>query len=102
MIERIDIMHILMMKITLRASWVHSLKEKRMVVRSLTQRLKNKFNLSVGEVGEQDLHQLIEIGVVAVCGNGKILDSTMENVINFVENNTDAEVIDIQHDQYIY
>ncbi|GAA0065357.1 hypothetical protein UT300002_01380 [Clostridium perfringens] len=43
-------MRVLNLKITLRASWVHSLKEKRMVVKSIVQRLKNKFNVSVGEV----------------------------------------------------
>ncbi|NLL30241.1 MAG: DUF503 domain-containing protein, partial [Clostridiales bacterium] len=35
-------MRILVMRITLRASWVHSLKEKRMVIKSIMQRLKNK------------------------------------------------------------
>ena len=51
-------MRVLNLKITLRASWVHSLKEKRMVVKSIVQRLKNKFNVSVGEVHEQDIHQI--------------------------------------------
>ncbi len=60
-------MRVLNLKITLRASWVHSLKEKRMVVKSIVQRLKNKFNVSVGEVHEQDIHQIIVIGISAVC-----------------------------------
>ncbi|MDU1854830.1 MAG: DUF503 family protein, partial [Clostridium baratii] len=37
-------MNILLMKITIRSEWVNSLKEKRMIVRSISQRLKNKFN----------------------------------------------------------
>ena len=37
-------MRVLNLKITLRASWVHSLKEKRMVVKSIVQRLKNKYS----------------------------------------------------------
>ena len=45
-------MNILIMEVTLRASWVHSLKEKRMVVKSIVQKLKNKFNISVAEVDE--------------------------------------------------
>ena len=64
-------MRVLNLKITLRASWVHSLKEKRMVVKSIVQRLKNKFNVSVGEVDEQDIHQIIVIGISAVCGDQK-------------------------------
>lgn len=94
-------MKILLMKITLRASWVHSLKEKRMVVKSIVQRLKNKFNLSAAEVAEQDIHQTIVIGIAAICGTSAQADSTMENIIYFVENNTDAEIVDIERDDII-
>lgn len=72
-----------------------------MVVKSIVQRLKNKFNLSVAEVAEQDIHQIIVIGIAAICGSSAQVDSTMENVINFVEGNTDAEIIDIQRDDII-
>lgn len=89
-------MKVLIIEITLRASWVHSLKEKRMVVKSLLQRLKNKFNVSVGEVDEQDIHQTIVIGIAAVCGTSAQVSSTMENIITFIEENTDAEIVDIE------
>ena len=95
-------MRVLNLKITLRASWVHSLKEKRMVVKSIVQRLKNKFNVSVGEVHEQDIPQIIVIGISAVCGDQKQVDSTLENLIDFVEENTDAEIINIESDNYIF
>ncbi|EOU2004988.1 DUF503 domain-containing protein [Clostridium perfringens] len=95
-------MRVLNLKITLRASWVHSLKEKRMVVKSIVQRLKNKFNVSVGEVHEQDIHQIIVIGISAVCGDQKQVDSTLDNLIDFVEENTDAEIINIESDNYIF
>ncbi|EPB8144096.1 TPA: DUF503 domain-containing protein [Clostridium perfringens] len=95
-------MRVLNLKITLRASWVHSLKEKRMVVKSIVQRLKNKFNVSVGEVHEQDIHQIIVIGISAICGDQKQVDSTLENLIDFVEENTDAEIINIESDNYIF
>ncbi|MPQ44351.1 DUF503 domain-containing protein [Clostridium tarantellae] len=95
-------MKVLNMKITLIASWCHSLKEKRMVVKSLVQKLKNKFNISVAEVGNQDLHQSIIIGISAVCTNSKQIDSTMESLINFMEENTDAEIIDIENEEYVF
>ena len=38
-------MKVFIMRVKLRASWVHSLKEKRMVVKSIVQKLKNKFNI---------------------------------------------------------
>lgn len=95
-------MRVLNLKVTLRASWIHSLKEKRMVVKSIVQRLKNKFNVSVGEVGDQDIHQIIVIGISAVCGDQKQVDSTLENLIDFIEENTDAEIINIESDNYIF
>lgn len=86
-------MKIIIMKITLRASWVHSLKEKRMVVKSLVKKLQNTFNVSVSEVENQDIHKNIVIGISGVCISNKQADSTIENIINFVYENTDAEII---------
>ena len=94
-------MKILVMKVTLRASWVHSLKEKRMIVKSIIQKLKNKFNISVAEIENQDIHNTIVIGIAGICANSAQLDSTMENVISFIECNTDAEIVDIQKEDII-
>ncbi|AYE35007.1 DUF503 domain-containing protein [Clostridium septicum] len=95
-------MKVLLMKVKLRASWVHSLKEKRMVVRRITERLKNKFNISVAEVEDQDIHQIIVIGISAICGSSAKVHSTLENIINFIECNTDAEIINIDTFEDIY
>ena len=95
-------MKVLLLKVTLRASWVHSLKEKRMVVKSIMQKLKNKFNISVGEVDDQDIHKSIVIGISGVCGTSAQVDSTMENIIRFIEENTDAEIINIENEEYIF
>lgn len=91
-------MRILLLKVTLRASWVKSLKEKRMILLSVTKRLKNKFNVSVGEVGSQDLHKIIEIGISQVASSAKVLFASKEEIINFIEDNTEAELIDIQEE----
>ncbi|MGG7212682.1 DUF503 domain-containing protein [Clostridium nigeriense] len=95
-------MKVLVMTLDLRAEWVHSLKEKRMVVRSITQRLKNKYNISVNEVDNQDIHQIITIGVSGICATNAQVDSTTENIINFVESNTDAELINISKDVIVF
>lgn len=89
-------MKILLMSVTLRASWSHSLKEKRMVVKSIVQKLKNKFNISVAEVARQDIHHIIVIGLAGICGSTSQRDSTMEHIITFIESNTDAEIIAIE------
>ena len=64
-----------------------SLKEKRMVVRSVKEKLKSKFNVSVSEVGNQDLWQSAQIAVVTVAPDQKQVEKVIQNVINFVEIN---------------
>ena len=95
-------MKVLVMSIKLRASWVHSLKEKRMVVKSIIQKLKNKFNISVNEVEDQDIHHSIVIAISSICSSSSQVDSTMENIINFIELNTDAELINIEKDVIMF
>ena len=95
-------MKVLVMTINLRADWVHSLKEKRMIVRSITQRLKNKFNISVNEVGNQDVHKDITIGISGICATNAQVDSTAENIINFIEMNTDAELVNIEKEVIVF
>lgn len=82
------------MTIRLRASWVHSLKEKRMIVKSLIAKLQNRFHVSAAEVDEQDAHQIIVIGVAAIVPHNALADSLMEEISLFVEENTEAEIID--------
>ena len=86
-------MKIACITITLRAPWVHSLKEKRMIVKSLVSRLHNRFNVSASEIGEQDIHQIIVIGAAAIVPHSAMADSILEDISSFVEANTDAEII---------
>ena len=78
----------------LRAPWVHSLKEKRMIVKSLVAKLRNRYNVSAAEIDEQDTHQIIVIGVAAIVPHNAFADSLMEDISLFVEENTEAEIID--------
>lgn len=93
-------MLILSLKIKLHAPWVHSLKEKRMVVKSLIAKLRNKFNVSAAEVEEQDTHQTIVIGVAAIVPHNAQSDSVMEEIQYFIEENTEAEIADIEREIY--
>jgi len=84
--------------VKLYAPWVHSLKEKRMVVKSLIAKTRNKFNISIAEVDEQDTHQTIILGFACVAGNASHADSVIESVLGFIEMNTDAEIIEIRRE----
>ena len=87
-------MKIAVMTFRLHAPWVHSLKEKRMIVKSIIARLQNKFHVSAAETDEQDTHQIIVIGVVAIVPHNAMADSLMDEISLFVEENTDAEILD--------
>ena len=82
------------MTFRLHAPWVHSLKEKRMVVKSLITQLQNKFHVSAAEVDEQDIQQIIVIGVAAVVPHHALADSLMEEISQFVETATDAQILE--------
>lgn len=84
--------------IKLYAPWVHSLKEKRMVVKSICARVKNKFNVSIAEIEDQDIHQSIIIGVACVTNSNIHADQVLDKVITFIEGNTEAEVISIERE----
>lgn len=86
------------LEMRLYAPWVHSLKEKRMIVKSLTNKISNQFNVSVIEAEDQDLHQSIVLGVVCAAGTIAQADSTIDHVIDFVEQNTEAEIVNVQRE----
>jgi len=87
-------MKIAVMTFRLHAPWVHSLKEKRMIVKSLIAKLQNKFHVSAAEVDEQDIHQIIVLGVAGIIPHNAFADSLMEEISRFIEENTEAEIID--------
>ena len=78
----------------LHAPWVHSLKEKRMVVKSLVTQLQNRFHVSAAEIDEQDIHQIIVIGAAAIVPHSAMADSLMNEISVFVETNTEAEILE--------
>ena len=88
------LMRIAAMTFRLHAPWVHSLKEKRMIVKSLVAKLQNRFRVSAAEIDEQDTHQIIVIGVAAIVPHNAMADSLMDKISSFVEDNTEAEILD--------
>jgi uncharacterized protein YlxP (DUF503 family) len=71
-----------------------SLKEKRGVVRSITQRLRNRFNLSVAEVGGQDTWQRAVLGLAVAANEAQTARQRLEQAIDFIAEMHLAEVLD--------
>ncbi len=73
-----------------------SLKEKRRVIRAIKDRLKNKFNISIAEIGDQDVWQNLHLGIVAVGSDKKYLDGLMNQVVSAIDNMHLAEMTNCQ------
>lgn len=92
-------MVVCVLTVRLHAPWVHSLKEKRMELKSLLTRLRNTFNVSVAEVDEQDTHTVMVIGVAALAADAAQADSMQEYMLHFIETHTQAEVIAVERER---
>jgi uncharacterized protein len=71
-----------------------SLKDKRQVLRSLEQRIRNRFNVSIAEVEHQDLWQRARLAVVSVNTDHSHLESTLASVASEAGNARDALLVD--------
>ena len=72
----------------------NSLKGKRRVVRAIKDRLKNDFNVSVAEVGDQDVWQSLHIGISAIGSNRPYMDGLISKVLDAIDTMNLAEMVD--------
>ena len=82
----------------------HSLKQKRGVVRSIVQRVRNRFNLSVAEVGGQDTWQRAVLGLACAGGDPVRVRQQLDQAVDFIEGlhlaevmGSDVELTDLPH-----
>ena len=83
-------------RLTLFLPEVHSLKEKRMVLRRVKDRAQQKFNLAIAEVGENDIWQRALIGVAVIGSGRRFVESALDEVIRFVRG--EAEVSNVERE----
>lgn len=82
--------------IRLRITDNSSLKGKRRVIKTIIDRVKNKFNVSIAEVDHQDLWQRAELGVAIVSNDKNHAHRTLTSVVNFIDNLHVAELFDYE------
>jgi len=78
-------MHIGILTLHLSIDGADSLKDKRQVVRSLTQHIRNKFNVSCAEVDDLDIWRRATLGVAVVSNEEKFANQVLSQVVNHVE-----------------
>ena len=84
-------------RVQLRIPENDSLKGKRRVLKSLTARASNKFNISIAEVEDQELWQLATVGFSCVGNDTSHVNEMVSRVVNFIEySRGDAEIVDYE------
>jgi uncharacterized protein YlxP (DUF503 family) len=79
---------------------VHSLKEKRAVVRPIVAELSRKFAVSVAEVGDQDLHRRALIGVAVIAGDAAHCREVLDACERLVAGRPEVEILSARQKLY--
>ena len=84
-------------KISLRLPENLSLKGKRRVLKSITTRVGNKFNVSIAEVDDQELWQLATLGICCVSNDNRYTNEILSKVVDFIANSRfEIEILDYE------
>ena len=79
---------------------VNSLKEKRRILKSLLAGLKNKFNISIAEIDDNDVLRKATIGAAIVSNKSSFGNQVIAKVIDDIRKRTDIDLIDYQTENY--
>lgn len=72
----------------------NSLKGKRQVIKSIKDRVRNKYNVSIAEVADHDLWQKAVLGIALVGNEKKFVNQVMDKVLDLIRSSPLVEVID--------
>jgi len=73
-----------------------SLKDKRQVRRSLIEKTRHKFNVSIAEIDTQDIVQTLTVGIAVVSGDSAHRRNSLDEIIRFMETHADAELTNVE------
>lgn len=74
----------------------HSLKDKRQVVKSVKDKVRNRFNVAIAETDDLDLWQKARLGICTLGNDRRQVNGRLDQVINFIERLQVATDIDSQ------
>jgi len=86
------------LQLELRLDGCFNLKEKRRVLRSLLERLRNDFHVAAAEVGDQDLWNSAVVGVACVTNHPPQADSVLDHLLAVVDANPEIEIVGLQRE----
>ena len=77
-----------------------TLKDKRRVIKSLKERLSNRFNVSVAEVGSLDHRQQAQLGVAIVGNDRQFVTSCLDKIVDYVRLDRGASLVDYEEEVF--
>jgi len=84
------------LQLVLRFSDSHSLKEKRRILKSIKDRLRQQFNIAVAEIGDQDRWQSSLLGVASIGNDKRYVNGLLTRVQSWIEEHGGAELVSSQ------
>lgn len=82
-------------KLTFRIQQSHSLKDKRMIVRSVKDKTRKRYNVSLVEVDSLDDYQRITLGISIVAQDYFHATQSRDRIVRFIENQVDGNLVSI-------
>ncbi len=79
--------------VSFRLHEIRSLKDKRRIVKSLVEKSRSRFNVTVAEVADQDVHQKASIGIAVIGNDGRVLNSLLDRIIDFMDSLSLADMV---------
>jgi uncharacterized protein YlxP (DUF503 family) len=84
-------------RLRLRFAEASSLKDKRRVLKSIIDRVKGRFNVSIAEVDDQDLWQLASLGIAYISNDNRHANEVLSKVVDFIMGSrVEAEILDYE------
>lgn len=86
--------HIGVLSLELRLPDVQSLKGKRRVLKSLKDRIRGDFNVSVSEIGHLDAWQKAAFGICAIGNDKPYLDQNLQRILSWIDTVGEIQILD--------
>lgn len=89
-------MHLMGIKVTIHFQYITSLKEKRRIIKSVTDRVRHKFRISTAEVDYLDSLDLGSLGFGVVSNSRQHAETILQKVLNQLDILSEIEVIEVE------
>ena len=83
------------MVVDIHIPFANSLKDKRRVIKSIKERTRNKFNVSISELDGFDLHRRSSLGVAMIGNDSSYLDQSLDKILDLIYENYEVEVLEL-------